>query len=332
MRNVAIRSGIVGLGAVLALAVWVLLIRDSGDPVVGPSTARLYVADQDAIAAVSIRTGEATVRFERHEGAWHIRDADGVMVNTDRWGGVALLLTGPRIERELGQLDRLGAVREGLLPVSEYGLDSPSTIDVELDDGSTIGVTLGDRTPDDRHHYAMVGGGDDVFLVNADWGTVLMGLATQPPYPYWYYAVDPKLIRVFEVDARDDAVTIFLGIDPTRPEGGRVLVGGAVRNMTEPELAEAMALVGGPGTMKLLGPGSAADPALGFATPTMTLRLTYALAQPIDERVDFSTVYVVGGKTPDGTGYYAATSDTPSVLQFEAAWVEAVLALRGSIR
>lgn len=321
MRNVAIRSGIVGLGAVLALAVWVLLIRDSGDPVVGPSTARLYVADQDAIAAVSIRTDEATVRFERHEGAWHIRDADGVMVNTDRWGGVALLLTGPRIERELGQLDRL----------SEYGLDSPSTIDVELDDGSTIGVTLGDRTPDDRHHYAMVGGGG-VFLVNADWGAVLMALANQPPYPYWYYAVDPKLIRVFEVDAGDDAVTILLGIDPTRPEGGRVLAGGAVRNMTEPELAEAMALVGGPGTMKLLGPGSAADPALGFATPTMTLRLTYALAQPIDERVDFSTVYVVGGKTPDGAGYYAATSDTPSVLQFEAAWVEAVLALRGSLR
>jgi len=307
---------------IVAFAAWMLWVRETDEAGDSPPMARLYAADQDAITAVAIRSGTATARFERIGGEWRFDDRQGLVVNLDRWGGIVLLLSGPLADRELGQVDDLG----------KFGLDSPGTIELELVGGRTIRVSLGDRTPDERHYYATLDDHRSVFLVNADWGEVLLTLASNPPFPYWYYQVDPAQVRVFEIDGGGGRSTLFLGTNPDQPAGGRVLVEGVPRDMRQEEVDLALSLVGGPEAMQVLPPRSTADPALGFATPTVTLRLTYALVQPIDERVDFSTVYVVGGTTAEGGGYYAATSDTTALLVFDGGWVDAILELSESLR
>ncbi|MDA1173731.1 MAG: hypothetical protein O2826_04340, partial [Chloroflexi bacterium] len=249
-------------------------------------------------------------------------DPQGLIVNIERWGGIVLLLSGPQVERELGHAKDL----------SDFGLDVPTIVDLTLGDDTRIRVLLGDRTPDERHHYATVGDDGELFLVNADWGNVLMALVEAPPYPYWYYRVDPKLVRVLEVDRDRDRSTMFLGIDPEQPDGGRVVIAEAARDMTSSEYERALSLAGGPTEITVLLPGDRSDSDRGFAAPTMTVRLTYQLSKPVDARTDFSTVYSIGAPTDDGRGYYATTLDTPFRLVFDSAWVEAMAALSDALR
>jgi hypothetical protein len=322
MRGVAIRLGLVSVAAIVVFAAWMVWIRDSGEPIGPEAVVRLYTVDQDAIVNVAIETGEQSARFARNAGGWAFEDPRGLTVNIERWGGIVLLLSGPQVERELGHAKER----------DDFGLDTPSIVELTLEDDSRIRVTLGDRTPDERHYYATVASDEGLFLVNADWGNVLKALVEAPPYPYWYYRVNPKLVRVLEIDRDGDRSTMFLGIDPEQPDGGRVVIAEAARDMSGREYERALSLVGGPAEFAVLEPGDLSDPALGFATPTMTVRLTYQLSKPVDARTDFSTAYVIGAPTTDGRGYYAATSDTPSGLVFDAAWVDAMLALSDSLK
>ncbi|MDA0799181.1 MAG: hypothetical protein O2884_10995 [Chloroflexi bacterium] len=322
MQSVAIRLGLVSMAAMVVFAVWMVWIRDSGELIGGEAVVRLYTAEQDAIVSVAIETGGQSAHFTRNAGVWTFEDPQGLIVNIERWGGIVLLLSGPQVERELGHAKDL----------SDFGLDVPTIVDLTLGDDTRIRVLLGDRTPDERHHYATVGDDGELFLVNADWGNVLMALVEAPPYPYWYYRVDPKLVRVLEVDRDRDRSTMFLGIDPEQPDGGRVVIAEAARDMTSSEYERALSLAGGPTEITVLLPGDRSDSDRGFAAPTMTVRLTYQLSKPVDARTDFSTVYSIGAPTDDGRGYYATTLDTPFRLVFDSAWVEAMAALSDALR
>jgi hypothetical protein len=322
MQSVAIRLGSVSLAAIVIFAAWMVWVRDSGEVIGEEAVVRLYTVEEDSIVSVAIETGQGTIRFARNTNLWTFVAPEGLIVNIERWGGIVLLLSGPQVERELGPAK----------DISDFGLGTPSIVDLTLDDDSRIRVLLGDSTPDGRHYYATVGDGGYLFLVNADWGNVLKALVEAPPYPYWYYRIDPDLVRVLEVDRDGDRSTMFLGIDPEHPDGGRVLIADVARDMTSSEYEQALSLGGGPTEIAVLEAGGPSDSDRGFAAPSMTIRLTYLLAKPVDARSDFSTVYVIGAPTADGRGYYAATSDTPSRLVFDSAWVDAMAALSDALK
>jgi hypothetical protein len=298
-------------------------IRDNEEARVTQAPERLYVINQDELISVAITSDEASVRFDRVPEGWQFREPNGIGVNGDRWGGIVLLLSGPQIERELGWVE----------DPREFGLDLPSTVELTIANGSQVIIEIGDRTPDKRHHYAMLRGTSTVLLVNADWGAVLQSLLEEPPFPYWYYRVNPERARVFEIDQANQRATMFLGTNPGQLASGRVLIDDAdTRDMTAEEYRKALSLVGGPPTLQVLKLPDTTNPALGFASPTATLRLTYQLAKPIEERFDFSIVYLVGGLTADGQHYFVTTSDTPALLTFNAAWIDALLGFSDSLR
>lgn len=343
MRNAVVRLALLALAALIAGVAWQALLRDGDDEELAPAARRerLYAVPQDDIASVMVRTADGEAAFRRGaDGSWAF-DADPPLpVNPDRWGGVTLLLSGPEVERVLVAAGIGDAANGG---ADEFGLDAPSAVvRVGLADGSAVTARLGDATPDGRNVYAQVEGRDEVALVNAPWGEALTRLATDPPFPSWFYAVDPARVRLFEVERDGRAVTFLLGLTETDGEpSARVHVDGAARGLTADERAALLGIAGGPGELRVLAPDAASGPGelrvlapaaagtaeTGLREPSLIVRVSYERLAPADGPRLASAVYAIGARIPDGTAYYAATQDADYLLTFDAAWVEAASAL-----
>lgn len=329
MRNAVVRLALLALAALIAGAAWWALLRGDDDDERAPAARRerLYAVAQDDIASVMVRTADGEATFRRGaDGSWAF-DADPPLpVNPDRWGGVTLLLSGPEVERVLVAPDTGGAANGG---ADEFGLDAPSAVvRVGLADGSAVTARLGDRTPDGRNVYAQVEGREAVALVNAPWGEALTRLATDPPYPSWFYAVDPARVRLFEIERDGWAVTFLLGLTETDGEASaRVHAGVASRGLTADERAALLGIAGGPGEFRVLAPDAASAVETGLHDPTLIVRVSYERLAPADGPRLASAVYAIGARLPDGVAYYAATQDADYLLTFDAAWVDAAAAL-----
>ena len=321
MRNAVVRLALLALAALILAIAWWALLRDGGEerePSAGRE--RLYAVEQDDIVSVAVRAAGGEAAFRRGaDGAWAFDEEPPLPVNPDRWGGVTLLLSGPEVERVLS----------GASGASDFGLDAPSAVvSVGLADGSVVTARLGDRTPDGRNFYAQAAGQGAVALVNAPWGEALTRLVSEPPLPSWFYAIDPARARVFELERGGRAVTFLLGLTEADGEpSARVHAGGAARDLTAAEQDALRALVGGPGSLRALAPDAVGVAETGLREPPLIVRVSYELAAPTDGQRLASAVYAVGAPLPDGAAYYAATVDSPFLLTFDAAWVDAAAAL-----
>jgi len=118
---------------------------------------------------------EAFIKGTDEAFEWFFDDGTGTEVDLIRWGGIPLLVTGPRSSRVL---------EERIDNPLAYGLEPPQTVvGVSLEDGRLISVHLGDVTPDGTGHYAQMVGFPTLFIVNVGWGEVLNRLVTEPPIP-----------------------------------------------------------------------------------------------------------------------------------------------------
>ena len=106
---------------------------------------------------------------------WYFDDGTGRPVDSGKFSGMTLLLSGPRSQRELEE--------EDLEPAS-FGLEPPQTeITVGLTEGRSVSVELGDVTPAGDGQYARLKRFSKIFVVTSSWGEVLTKLVTEPPYP-----------------------------------------------------------------------------------------------------------------------------------------------------
>ncbi len=321
MRGAVFRLVLLVLVAAVATTAWVIWFRGEEESAPPSSALRLYAVDQDQIGTVTVETDQGRAAFARRQEGWFFAAEPLLPVNLDRWGGIVLLLTGPEIDRVLPEPENL----------SSYGLDAPSTVSVGLGNGDRVTVRLGANTPDGRHYYAQVDGQSGVAIVNAPWGDALARLVSEPPRPYWFYRTDPTLVRVFEVENADGAATFLLGLSSVDGKpSARVVVGDTARDLGGAEREELMGIMGGPNTLQLLPwPSDQSLDDLGLASPDVFIRLSYELPTPLENRSVFSTVYAIGVQVPGGDGYYVLTDDAPSLLAFDAAWVEEAMDLAG---
>ena len=321
MRGAVYRLVLLVIVAAVATTAWVVWLRGGEESAPPPPALRLYAVGQDQIVTVTVETEQGTAAFARRQEGWSFAAEPLLPVNLDRWGGIVLLLSGPQIDRLLPEPGDL----------SSYGLDAPSTVSVGLANGDRVTVRLGANTPDGRHYYAQVDGRPGVALVNAPWGDTLARLVSEPPRPYWYYRTDSALVRVFEVEHAAGVATFLLGLSSVNGEpSARVVVGDVARDLDGAEREELMRIVGGPNTFQVLPwPGGESLEGLGLASPDVLIRLSYELSTPLETRSVFSTVYAVGAHTPGGDERYVLTDDAPSLLAFDAAWVEAAVEFAG---
>ncbi len=320
MRNAVVRFVLLLLLVFVAVAAWVFVSDGDDKPEATQPHARLYTVAQDDIVNVTVQTETGTALFERREDGWYFTEPP-VPVNLDRWGGVVLLLSGPEAERQLA----------APMTLSEFGLDVPDVVSIGLDDGGGVEVRLGAETPDGRNVYAQLDGKSQVALVNEPWARVLRRLADEPPLPYWYYRVDPSLVRIFEIESADGIVTFLLGLPSADGESpDRVVRGDVASDLTEEERDAVLGVAGGPPGFDIEAwPNGLTLGSAGLQPPRAVVRVTYELTVPLEDKSAVSMVYAVGAQTADGEGYYAATPDSPLLFTFDAAWVKDVLSLVG---
>lgn len=319
MRVSIIRLGVLIFLAAGVLIAWALATRGEDPHQLDSEIPRLYSAAQDAIVSLEVHTEVASGTFIKNAGKWYFANQPLIPVNPDRWGGVVLLLSGPNAERFL-----LPSPDPG-----KYGLDDPSAIvQINTVEQGSIKILLGDKTPDGRQYYARVQGQASTALINAPWGDVLARLATEPPFPYWFFRVPSELVRVLEIGHEGHTTTLLLGLDTTgaRPSA-RVLTAGVARDLDNEERILAHALAGGPSQLTTVPwPKDANREDLGLDPPHSIIRLSYELPIPLDNKSVFSTVYEIGRNTKDGTRF-VFTSDSPALLKFDQGWVNDAIAL-----
>jgi len=134
----------------------------------------VYTMDDDALVSIDVTYKGETMAFRRDDKfQWHFDKPDGEPVNLERWGGIPLLLSGPRSQRVLAQ-----EVKD----LAPYGLVSPQmTIKLGFG-GEPLSILVGDSTPDGKGYYMQVRGYPAVYTVDYTWGDVIARLVTEPPH------------------------------------------------------------------------------------------------------------------------------------------------------
>jgi len=108
---------------------------------------------------------------------WFFDDEARSPVDAARWGGgIPLLLSGPGA----GRIIAYDAPAEKL---AEFGLAEPKMlITLQLTDGKTMAINVGDATPNGAYYYVQAPATNDVALVDYTWYDVLERLVTEPPH------------------------------------------------------------------------------------------------------------------------------------------------------
>jgi hypothetical protein len=313
----SIRTSIILVISLVMVAgyVFFIQIRDSDEDPEGPPF--FYNLDEMDMTRVAVTTpaGEA-VFFLGGDNRWHLDDPNGLPVGRDRWGGVTLLLSGPKSRRLLD---------EQPTDLAPYGLDSPQVrIDVDLKDGRTLPVLLGFPTPDGVGVYAQVEGFPQVFTIVAGWGELMVSLITDPPYPEWYYGVNTALLTGIGLETQDVSINIKKG------STGWHFDDDELTPVDEVQLPSILASLEQPSRQALVQYGPVNLAQYGLDEPSLSLFLRTESIQPGNIRASFESLYIIGHITDDGTAYYAQT-ETEELLQdvfsVDADWVEALQAI-----
>lgn len=154
---------------------YVLLYELRKPPSAQEGSPWVYGVDERDLQTIAINYQGQEMAFARGtDGGWLFANTT-TPVNMDRWGGITLLLSGPRSSRELAsRID----------DPAKYGLAEPQTVvTMALVGGRSRQVLLGDLTPDGQNQYARVAESERLFLISSSWGEVMNRLVTEPPYP-----------------------------------------------------------------------------------------------------------------------------------------------------
>ncbi len=279
-----------------------------------------YNLDISDLTRIHIEAEEGDASFHLgDDNNWHIGDPEGIPVGLERWGGITLLLTGPRSRRLLD---------EQPTDLGPYGLDAPPTvIEVDLKDGRSINVLLGLTTPDGQNNYAQVEGFPQVFTVFSGWRESLTNLIGDPPYPEWYYNADGTTINRFELFTEEGFLSLIREQDEWRFNDDEAAL------VDPDELSAILAHLENP-EQELIAPDTLDLAQYGLDQAGISLFME--TQRPDDEgfNVISHTRYLMGGLTEDGSAYYAQTvrGEFPfrEIFTIEASWVDDLVALAAS--
>ncbi len=299
------------------------------------------LAEEDIETIEVVFQGDSVkfVKVDVKRYLWEFEEPAGIPPNRDRWGGITLLLSGPRTRRDLTPQKQI------IEDPAEYGLDNPSTIvTVGLTQDRNIEFRLGDTTTDGLHHYGQISGFPQLFIIADSWGDVIARLVTEPPIPRWYEERDPESI-----------VEVNLTLGDTREEDTPILrfkfekekddrnEGWFVEDSRKGEDAEPLAvdaefwaaivpLLGRPSGISVeqhsvddrdYTPWGIVDD-----SPAVELRF-FGVSDRGSEFTDGIT-FKIGSKTPDEQSYFAhqiTDNVINPVLLIDADWVETLLDL-----
>ncbi len=288
----SVRTSIILVVALVMVAGWVLFVELGKTPEAEEEPPWFYNVDINDMTRISITDGEDQANFYLDVGdRWRMDSPDGLPVGLDRWGGITLLLSGPKTRR------LLDAEPTNL---DQYGLESLATsVVIDLRDGRTITILMGFPTPDDVGFYGQIEGFPHLYTIEGGWKTVLTRLVHEPPFPEWYYAINTALLQDIEVETPDGMVELSINEDR---EGWHL----DDEEMTpvDQELIDELleALEQPTQSHGAYGPVNLEE--YGLAEPSLTLLLRTTETRPDGVRFISTTIFRFGDATEDGSGYY----------------------------
>ena len=313
----SIRTSIILVVSLVMVAGYVFFIQIREPVDVRDDPPWFYNVDMSDMTRISITDrGEEAIFFLGEDTRWHLDDPGGLPVGPDRWGGINLLLSGPKSRRLLDVQPT---------DLEPYGLNSPPVrIEVDLKDGRTIPVLLGFPTPDGVGVYAQVEGFPQVFTIVAGWGQVLTRLIAEPPYPSWYYDVDLSTLSRIRLETREK--TVGLTVD----DAGWHFDDEAQSPVDEAQLTTLFVSLEQPTLQALVEYGVRDLARYGLDAPSLTLFLQTTTFRDDGIKVNRQLFFHIGNSTEDGTGYYVQTQKDElfqDIFKVNADWVEGLQAI-----
>ena len=295
------------------VAGYVLFVQVGRQPEAEEEPPWFYNVDINDMTRILIRDqGEEAVFFLDVGDRWRMDSPDGLPVGLDRWGGVTLLLSGPKTRRLLD-------IQPGDL--APYGLADPSTtIEIDLKDGRTIKVLMGLPTPDEVGFYGQIDGFPQLYTIVKSWKDVHTRLIYEPPFPEWYYSINAPLLEEFEFETPELKAAI------TRGEEGWLLSNVEMTAIDQELVDELIAALERPEQdIAAYGPADLAEYGLDEPSAEMLLRTTEIRQDGV--RFISTTIIRLGDTTEDGSAYYAQSEREEVILDIytvNADWVEGV--------
>ncbi len=293
-----------------------------------------YQVSMDDVISINVKSFDDRVEFHKvGPGKWVFDDPEGVPTDSFRWGGIVLLVSGPRTSRDFS------TVRQTIDDPAEYGLDEPGlVVDVGLTAGRELQFRLGDTTTDGDSHYGQVSGFSELFLIADAWGDVLTRLAKEPPIPPWYVKRDTADIREFNVTFGDPAEEETPRLRLKQQDGAWIarnfLEDDADRPLDADKWSAMTHLVAGPPDIEVEEPfvDDRDYTPWGVSDDSPTILVRFADVSSQGTVFIDGIRFIIGDKTPDGDQHYVIprpmSQDPRSpVLRVDIEWADTVLGL-----
>ncbi len=293
-----------------------------------PDPPFFYNLSPDDLRKITISAGDKSVSwvFRETERRWYFETPADVPANLQRWGGITTLLGGPKTQRVL---------RPEIDDPVKYGLDRPSlVISAVLRDGSNITLDIGSATANEGAHYARFVGNPQLVLVDSSWGNVLERLAVEPPYPNWWYTMDPakaaevlyfkenEVVQGYGISDDDGLWYVCdLPVDG-EPCKGTQLADEAAILATLQLIADHQ--IKGAVQLDLAEQVEYEPYGATVNAPYISIRIESETRPNVTEVT--RTSMTIGALTPDGKDRYMVANETTDLLRADAAWADRILA------
>ena len=304
-------TGILLVVLALIAGIWFFVIKVGDEPAEPSDAFWFYKVAEADIETISIKTESVEQSFSLNDGSdWYFAGEQQPPVDMSRWGGVTLVLSGPRARRVLA---------EEIEDLKTYGLDPPSTIlGLHLRGDRSLTMYLGDLTPDGSGYYATQEDDDNLYVIESVWGKVIRRLASEPPYPSWFYRFDSS--RVLYLSVTKGEKTSHFVKDGATVASWRFA--DADRTPIDPvRWAEIIPLLDGPPSLGILNDTIDDLGKYGLLEPESTIIVEYLPPEGI-EGSNWEVLLEVGSPIEDGSGYYAKATGQPALLTIDVQWYE----------
>lgn len=276
---------------------------------------------------ISSEANSTSWHYRENDRRWYFDDEKDVPTSLYRWGGITQLLGGPRSQREL---------KKTIEDPALYGLDDPVlTVNVTLRDGRQLTVQMGDLTPDGGAHYARQSGYDQLYTVDYTWGEVMLRLVEEPPFPDWFYVMDPAEateILLFE----GNEVTSGYGYDEDTGEWhvcDLPAIDAPCKGTTPADvdvLQEYLVhfsnpAIDGAEVLNLTDTSKYEPYGVGRNAPYVHIRREVQVRELLTEV--YRTSMIIGDVTPDGNYRYAVANETSDIIRVDKEWADHMLTM-----
>lgn len=312
------RTSIVLLIILALIAGYVIAVEPNNKEDEAESVPWFYNVEQEDINHISVQSKQSASSFYLDEDLrWKFErpeELSTMPVGIDRWGGVTLLLSGPKVHRTLVDFEPTD--------IDQYGLSKDAyTVSIGLTNERSIKVILGDKTPDYTNQYAQIDGYPQVFTIYGGWGDIFARLLADPPYPYWYYNVDPTNINLIKLTS--DGKDVYLSISP---DGWVTSTSASDNTPLEGPIVKQLRDALNPPNKQGIVEYSARDLAkYGLDQPHMTLFLNTQDLTPESVTVKSELLIHIGNPLDNNRYYYGLTDDPegdPDIFFISSDWVD----------